>query len=129
MRWIQLVGVYSDVTMEPGLHGHIAQVRSFFSKIENFFLSSKKIETPRCSLLTLNNFVNDLSATNALEISSQDLSYYSGENNEILNGSYALFICNNGYQNIDGNLKVTCNANGQWSAFPSCIPLSTTITH
>jgi hypothetical protein len=73
----------------------------------------------------LKNFVNNDAATNCLQISSQHLSENPNEDNEILIGSYILFRCKSGYTNIDNNLKVTCNANGQWSSFPTCIPLST----
>ncbi len=61
-----------------------------------------------------------------LQISSQHLSVNSEETDGILIGSYILFNCKNGYKNTDNNLNVTCNANGQWSTFPSCTSLSTT---
>jgi hypothetical protein len=50
-----------------------------------------------------------------------------GETDQILIGSYILFDCKSGYTNTDNNLNVVCNANGQWSTFPGCIALTTTI--
>jgi hypothetical protein len=75
----------------------------------------------------MTNFINDPSATNGLEISTQHLSTNSDESDEVLIGSYILFDCKSGYTNTDGNLNVVCNTNGQWSAFPTCVPVSTTM--
>ncbi len=93
------------------------------------FLFIWEIETARCSLSTLRNFVNDPTVTQGLEISSQSVSVSANpdEADQVLIGSYILFDCKGGYTNTDNNLNVICNANGQWTTFPSCIPLSTTI--
>jgi hypothetical protein len=122
MLWIQLVVVDSHVTMECGLNDHIVQVCHFFES--STLISFQKIETGRCSLPTLQTFLNDTSATNGLDISSQLLTSNPGASDEILIGSYISFNCKNGYKNTDGNLNVTCNANGQWSAFPVCTSTS-----
>jgi hypothetical protein len=75
----------------------------------------------------LQTFLNDPTLTQGLEISSQSLSINPGETDQILIGSYILFDCKSGYTNTDNNLNVVCNANGQWSTFPGCIALTTTI--
>jgi hypothetical protein len=39
----------------------------------------------------------------------------------VLNGSYIVFSCINGYVNMGGSLNVTCSASGTWSPFPNCV--------
>lgn len=43
------------------------------------------------------------------------------ETNLVLNGSYILLSCTNGYTNIGGSLNVTCSTSGSWSQFPNCV--------
>jgi hypothetical protein len=73
------------------------------------------------------NFVNDPILTQGLVISSQYVDENADETDQALIGSYILFNCMSGYTNTDNNLNVTCNANGQWSPFPTCIPLTITV--
>jgi hypothetical protein len=40
----------------------------------------------------------------------------------VLNGSYIVFSCVNGYVNTGGNLNLTCSASGSWSQLPNCVP-------
>jgi hypothetical protein len=70
------------------------------------------------------NFVNDPILTQGLAISSQYVDENADETDQVLIGSYILFNCMSGYTNTDNNLNVICNANGQWSPFPTCIPMS-----
>lgn len=73
----------------------------------------------------LRDFIGDSTATRGLDISSQRISMNADEEDEVLIGSYIAFYCVDGYKNTDNNLNVTCNANGRWSTFPSCISLTT----
>ena len=82
--------------------------------------------TNQCSLADLTGFIGNSTLANGLTISQQQLSTSSEGSDRVLIGSFMLFTCRSGYQNIDNNLNVTCTASGQWSAFPSCIPISTT---
>ncbi len=43
------------------------------------------------------------------------------ETSSVLNGSYIVFTCINGYINNGGSLNVTCSASGSWSQFPNCV--------
>jgi hypothetical protein len=45
----------------------------------------------------------------------------STETGLVLNGSYIVFSCINGYVNMGGSLNVTCSASGSWSPFPNCV--------
>lgn len=46
----------------------------------------------------------------------------------MLDGSFIVFSCNNGFINTGGSLTVTCGSNGSWSPFPNCVsnPQATT---
>jgi hypothetical protein len=48
----------------------------------------------------------------------------STETGLVLNGSYIVFSCINGYVNMGGSLNVTCSASGTWSPFPNCVSSS-----
>ncbi len=48
----------------------------------------------------------------------------STETGLVLNGSYIVFSCINGYVNMGGSLNVTCSASGSWSPFPNCVSSS-----
>jgi hypothetical protein len=48
----------------------------------------------------------------------------STETGLVLNGSYIVFSCINGYVNMAGSLNVTCSASGTWSPFPNCVSSS-----
>jgi hypothetical protein len=74
------------------------------------------------------NFVSNSTLTQGLAISSQMVDKNADEIDQVLIGSYVLFSCTSGYMNMGNNLNFTCNANGQWSPFPTCVPLSTTLT-
>lgn len=102
-----------------------SKIFSLIRKIWTFFCENIS-ESSRCSLQTLINFVSNPTVTNGLDLASQYIAVNGNEENQVLPGSYVLFYCLNGYQNIDRNLNVTCNSNGQWSAFPNCISLPTT---
>ncbi len=43
------------------------------------------------------------------------------ESGVVLNGSYIVFSCVNGYTNMGGSLNVTCGTTGSWSQFPNCV--------
>ena len=43
------------------------------------------------------------------------------DTSSVLNGSYIVFACVNGYINNGGSLNVTCSASGTWSQFPNCV--------
>ena len=83
------------------------------------------IESKQCSLSTLRNFLSDFSLATNLEISLQRLSTTSDGNDEVLIGSFILFACKDGFVNRDNNLNVTCDMNGLWTAFPTCIAINT----
>ena len=89
--------------------------------------------TGRCSLSTLTTL---LSMTTGLQSTGQtQLMRAPDDSTVILNGSYIVFSCMNGYTNMGGNLNVTCNANGTWSPFPKCVrgsnggPMSSSIVN
>jgi hypothetical protein len=48
----------------------------------------------------------------------------SSETGLVLNGSYIVFSCINGYVNMGGSLNVTCSSSGSWSPFPNCVSSS-----
>ncbi|CAF3828691.1 unnamed protein product [Rotaria magnacalcarata] len=80
----------------------------------------------RCSLSLMKIFLNDVSRVAGLQIVSQGVSANPNEDDLVLIGSYVLFACKNRYINTDGNLNVTCKADGKWTNFPICIMNSTT---
>ena len=79
------------------------------------------LETNRCSLKTIQNLVQDPSFIRGLDIVSQRISIISEEDDAVLIGSYIQFDCVDGFSNKDGNLKVSCTSDGQWSSFPICV--------
>ncbi|CAF2947521.1 unnamed protein product [Rotaria sp. Silwood2] len=75
--------------------------------------------TGRCSFLTLQNFMSN---NIGLQTTGQSqLMQVPQETNSVLNGSYIVFTCINGYTNMGGSLNVTCSSSGSWSPFPNCV--------
>lgn len=120
--------VYTDVTMVSGRHDLFVQVNHYF--LNEIFVSTieNTLETNRCSMPKIRNFLDDPTATRGVQISSQRISVNPDEEDEALIGSYIVFVCKSGFQNTGNSLNVTCNADGQWSTFPSCQSTSTTAT-
>ena len=85
-----------------------------------FFLSAFALKgTGRCSLSTLTAL---LSTVTGVERTDQiQLMQTPDDSNGVLNGSYAVLSCMNGYTNMGGTLNVTCSADGSWSPFPNCV--------
>jgi len=81
-------------------------------------------KTARCSNDALQASLKNPDLTKSLQVSPV-AGLSTDDNGDILVNSFVQFTCQDGYANADGNLKVTCNSDGQWSAFPSCTPVIT----
>ena len=75
--------------------------------------------TGRCSFSQLRNFTT--TATGIQTTGQSSLIQLPSEPGLVLNGSYIVFSCINGYINTGGSLNVTCNTNSLWSQFPNCV--------
>ncbi len=75
--------------------------------------------TGRCLFSQLQNFVT--SATGIQTTGQSSLMQLPTETGLVLNGSYIVFSCINGYVNIGGSLNLTCNNNNSWSQLPNCV--------
>jgi hypothetical protein len=76
--------------------------------------------TAGCSFAQLQNFIQTATAIQATGQSS--LLYVFGNSALMQSGSYIVFNCMGTYINTGGSLNVTCNTNGSWTSFPSCVP-------
>ncbi|UJR10078.1 hypothetical protein I4U23_014300 [Adineta vaga] len=75
--------------------------------------------TGRCSYTTLKNFI---STSSGAQVTNQNrLTTAPEDSNAVLNDSFIVFTCANGYINTGGSLNVTCLSTGSWSQFPNCV--------
>ncbi|CAM2719669.1 unnamed protein product [Rotaria socialis] len=76
--------------------------------------------TARCSLSVLKNFFNNDSQFTGIRVVMQHIIANPNENDLALVGSWISFACTTDYTFLNGNLNVSCHADGQWSSFPKC---------
>jgi len=74
----------------------------------------------------LRNFTS--TASGILTTGQSSLMQLSTDPDSMMNGSYIVFSCINGYVNTGGSLNVTCNTNSGWSQFPNCVSSTQTTT-
>ncbi|CAF4644759.1 unnamed protein product [Rotaria sp. Silwood1] len=75
--------------------------------------------TGRCSFSALQDFI--MNATGLKTTGQSQLMQASQETSLVLDGSYIVVACGNGYTNMGGSLNITCSASGSWSPFPRCV--------
>ena len=108
------------VIMVSGLRNPVAYV-SWIRKYANVIVDLR-IETGRCPFSQLESF---LSGRVGIQTTNQNsLQILPSEPGLVLNGSFVVFSCINGYVNTGGSLNVTCGNNGAWSPFPNCVQSS-----
>lgn len=62
-----------------------------------------------------------MNSTGLIVTNQSQLMQVPQENSTVVNGSYVVLACMNGYMNTGGSLNVTCSSSGTWSLFPNCI--------
>ena len=78
--------------------------------------------TGRCQFSQLQNFIS--TAVGIQTTGQSSIRQPANDQTTVLNGSFILFSCVNGYFNAGGSLNLTCGNNGMWTPFPNCVQSS-----